>query len=390
MDFLTKVLEHILEPWSSWQNMKYALWRGADQLGNYFTDLGSETAWPYLISSLMVAYVLYFLRDRSRNTARTFLEFVLPGSIYRHPSAILDCKYLVFSTLISFLVYMPVITGICLLAQKISNHTVANLGLQGILDHYPIATSIAIAAQLFLFAEFLGYAGHYLLHRIPLLWAFHSAHHSAEVLTPLTLFRVHPVDELVSAVIRAVGIGVGTGIYTGTSHIDLPLGTLYGVNAIFFIIHLAGHCLRHSHVWFSYGPVVSWILLSPAQHQIHHSNDAKHFNANFGNVLSIWDALFGTLYIPKTRETLSFGLPETYAGKHSTVLQLYCQPFREAASAAHSICVGILARFLIVSGGSGNSDIVISGSLASPNPPGGGEPKERGDEENETQSRNIL
>ena len=41
-------------------------------------------------------------------------------------------------------------------------------------------------------------------------------------------------------------------------------------------------------------------------------------------------------------------------------------------------------------GGSGNSDSMISGSLASPTPPRGGEPKERGDEENETESRSHL
>ncbi len=41
-------------------------------------------------------------------------------------------------------------------------------------------------------------------------------------------------------------------------------------------------------------------------------------------------------------------------------------------------------------GGSRNSDSVISGSLASPTPPEGGDTKERGDEENETESRGDL
>lgn len=329
MDFLTKVLEHILEPWSSWQNAKWAFLSGVYQLRNYFIDLNSETAWPYLISSLMVAYVLYVLRNRSESNAKTFWEFVLPEGIYRHPSAILDCKYLVFSTLISFLVYMPFITGVCLLVSKVTVQLVANLSFQGILNDYPIATSIAIASQLMLFADFLGYVGHYCQHRFSLLWAFHKVHHSAQVLTPITLFRVHPVDELVSAVIRAIGLGVGTGLYTVTSHIDVPISVLYGVNATGFIIKLLGHSLRHSHVWFSYGPVLSWVLMSPAQHQIHHSNNPKHLNRNFGIAFSIWDALFGTLYIPKTQEKLSFGVSEMDASKHSTLLQLYCDPFRE-------------------------------------------------------------
>ena len=40
--------------------------------------------------------------------------------------------------------------------------------------------------------------------------------------------------------------------------------------------------------------------------------------------------------------------------------------------------------------GSGNSDSVLSGSLASPKPPEGGEPEEHGDEANETESWGIF
>jgi cell division septum initiation protein DivIVA len=47
-------------------------------------------------------------------------------------------------------------------------------------------------------------------------------------------------------------------------------------------------------------------------------------------------------------------------------------------------------RTQVKRGGSRNSDSVISGSLASPTPPEGGDTKERGDEENETESRGDL
>ena len=38
---------------------------------------------------------------------------------------------------------------------------------------------------------------HYLSHRIPFMWEFHKVHHTAEVLTPVTIFRVHPLDTVV-------------------------------------------------------------------------------------------------------------------------------------------------------------------------------------------------
>ena len=62
-----------------------------------------------------------------------------------------------------------------------------------------------------------------------------------------------------------------------------------------------------------------------------------------------------------------------------------------AVDGRHPLRRGLLRVFGIDDrGGSGNSDSVISGSLASPKPPGGGEPEERGNEENTTESRGHV
>ena len=83
--------------------------------------------------------------------------------------------------------------------------------------------------------------------------------------------------------------------------------------------------------WLSYGPVLSWVLVSPAQHQIHHSRDPKHLDKNFGLVFSFWDAALGSLYIPPSRENLTYGLAGVPPGKFATVRQLYVTPFVEAS-----------------------------------------------------------
>ena len=68
---------------------------------------------------------------------------------------------------------------------------------------------------LFITYEFAYYVDHYLNHKIPFLWEFHKVHHTAEVLTPLTVFRVHPIDTLIFVNIVAVIVGFthGTLIY---------------------------------------------------------------------------------------------------------------------------------------------------------------------------------
>src|SRR5208282_6653925 len=61
---------------------------------------------------------------------------------------------------------------------------------------------------LFLAYDLGFFVDHTLKHRIPALWELHKAHHSAEVLTPLVNFRVHPLDSLILANNLSLFIGV--------------------------------------------------------------------------------------------------------------------------------------------------------------------------------------
>lgn len=134
---------------------------------------------------------------------------------------------------------------------------------------------------------------------------------SADVLTPLTLARVHPVETF----IRNVGISLLVGVvqalavFTFVGQIDLL--TIGGANAFYVVFNAAGANLRHSHVWLSYGRVMEHIFISPAQHQVHHSMDLKHHNKNYGSMFAIWDWMFGTLYVPQNGpEDLRFGVAD--------------------------------------------------------------------------------
>ena len=146
------------------------------------------------------------------------------------------------------------------------------------------------------------------MHRFSFLWRFHQIHHSAERLTPMTLYRTHPVESLVSALRRTAVVGFSTGFFIFLFGGKVSAFDIIGVNIIDFVFNVLASNLRHSHVWVSFGPL-SYIFISPAQHQIHHSQNPKHFDKNLGIVLSLWDLLFGTFYYPKKKEFLRFGLP---------------------------------------------------------------------------------
>src|SRR5207245_2041547 len=155
-------------------------------------------------------------------------------------------------------------------------------------------------------------------------------HPSGEGLAPVTVCRVHPVEEFFNASIGTTLRSVGAAIYAARSLSDVTVITIFGVNVVIFAFHMFAFQLRHSHIWLSYGPIISRLLISPAQHQIHHSLDPKHWNKNYGFIFAVWDGLFGSLYVPRSREILRLGVPAD-PGDFSSVTKLYLLPFAKAA-----------------------------------------------------------
>jgi sterol desaturase/sphingolipid hydroxylase (fatty acid hydroxylase superfamily) len=143
------------------------------------------------------------------------------------------------------------------------------------------------------------------------LWEFHKVHHSAEVLTPVTNFRVHPVYGWIFANILAVSIAIASGFGNYLFGATTYQYAFTDTNLILVVfIHAYVH-LQHSHVWISFRGALGRIFISPAHHQIHHSANPKHFDKNFGSCLALWDWMFGTLYVPqKKREPLTFGFAD--------------------------------------------------------------------------------
>ena len=77
------------------------------------------------------------------------------------------------------------------------------------------------------------------------------------------------------------------------------------------------------------GDKIEGQFLSPAQHQIHHSDNVKHFDRNFGTALSIWDRLFHCFMRASEVEKLTFGIGKEGA-KHKTLFGIYIHPFFQA------------------------------------------------------------
>lgn len=204
----------------------------------------------------------------------------------------------------------------------------------------------------FLLDDLSRYLLHRLLHRVPLLWTFHKVHHSAETMTPMTVFRTHPVEAVLFA-LRATmvqGTVIAVCVFLFGEHVDLA--TVLGANLFMFLFNATGANLRHSHIHISYGRGLERVLLSPAQHQVHHSHAPEHFDRNFGSVLAIWDLVGGTLHPAATEGSVRFGLAGTPTTNAHSLKQLYLEPLAEfartMANNRHAITTGVQFVTMIV------------------------------------------
>jgi len=168
---------------------------------------------------------------------------------------------------------------------------------------------------------------HALMHRIPLLWEIHKTHHSARVLTPITIFRTHPLEGVIFVLRSALTQGIVIALFYYIYGNNITFVTILGANLMSFWFHLLGSNLRHSHIWINYWNWLEKIFISPAQHQIHHSIKKEHHNKNFGVTFAIWDYVFGTLCTSRDNEVSTFGITENEHKYEQNIFYLYVSPF---------------------------------------------------------------
>lgn len=309
-----------------------------DVLQGTFWGWESRLAVFYLCTTIVMVYAIWLFRGRPEDS---FVRFLFPREVYFHKSNIVDIQIFFINVLLGVIgvfgavLFTPVVAKV-MLVSLIELNGVPFQPLDITWGRSALATLIMILSM-----DFCKYWAHYIHHENKILWPFHALHHSAEVMTPLTANRNHPIFLLVRNVIYSLILGTvqALALFLLIGKIDLL--TIGGANAGYFLFNLLGANLRHSHVWLSYGRVLEHIFISPAQHHVHHSSAPKHFNKNYGEVFAIWDWMFGTLYVPKGYEKLKFGVAD---GKgqlieqpHATLKDALWKPFVESFEEATGI-----------------------------------------------------
>ncbi len=289
-----------------------------------FADSSQRVYWLYGLSALTLAIVCVVFQKKSQGS---LFSYLLPKSLLLHPSALDDYLFFYINAIFQGVFITGLFSGFSIVVSYAVFEKLADAAAPMV--YLPEGTGgiVVCTLVLALAGDLALYLSHYMQHKIAWLWEFHKVHHSAEVLTPITVFRMHPVDNLLAFSLGGLFNGVVLGCLLWMSGESFGFYNVAGTNILLIVFYLAGYNLRHSHVWLSFGPVLERIFISPAQHQIHHSSDPRHYDKNLGFMFAFWDGLLGTLYVPKSHEKLNFGLGKRENERFNGLWNLYLMPF---------------------------------------------------------------
>jgi len=153
----------------------------------------------------------------------------------------------------------------------------------------------------FIFLDLGEYIYHVIMHKVKRLWMFHLVHHSDNVVDVSTTLREHPGENLIRLSFTLLWV-----FFSGTAFWILMLRQ---------IIQVLSNLFAHMNYRLpeNIDNAVGLIFITPNIHQVHHHYKQPYTDCNYGDVLSIWDRVFGT-FTKLPAEKLIFGV-DTYMKK---------------------------------------------------------------------------
>ena len=169
-----------------------------------------------------------------------------------------------------------------------------------------------------LLMDFFGaYLPHFVEHKVKPLWMIHLVHHTDHKVDTTTANRHHPLESVVRFVFTLFGVFV--------------IGAPIGIVMLYQSMSLIATQFSHANIKLpkEVDHALSYFLVSPDMHKVHHHYVLPYTDSNYGNIFSIWDRILGT-YMELDREKIVYGVDvfpdEVENGKIWSLLK---QPFQK-------------------------------------------------------------
>lgn len=188
----------------------------------------------------------------------------------------------------------------------------------GILNWLPdIPTWLYIVIGVLLM-DFIGaYVPHFIEHKVKPLWMIHLVHHTDHKVDTTTANRHHPLESVIRYTFTLLGVFI--------------IGAPIGIVMLYQSMSLIATQFSHANIKLprKVDNALSYFLVSPDMHKVHHHYVLPYTDSNYGNIFSIWDRLLGT-YMELDRDKLIYGV-DVFPNEieNGNVWSLLKQPFQK-------------------------------------------------------------
>lgn len=217
-----------------------------------------------------------------------------------------------FFTTTTILINMP----LAFLLLATSDWTVANnFGIINWLPEMPLWAYVIIGLLLL---DFIGaYLAHFTEHKVKPLWMIHLVHHTDHNVDTTTANRHHPLESVIRYIFTFFGVFL--------------VGAPMGVVMLYQSLSLVFTQFNHANIKLPRGldKALSYVVVSPDMHKVHHHYKLPYTDSNYGNIFSIWDRLCGT-YMEYDRDAIVYGVDTFFnAEENGKIGVLLKQPFHK-------------------------------------------------------------
>lgn len=173
----------------------------------------------------------------------------------------------------------------------------------------PISDRFINGIAVFIVVDFVWYLYHRTAHSFKLFWAFHTTHHQTDDFNFSLGLRVSFLQQIIRTFFWL------PIVFLGFDPLIILIAIFFQSFYQFFI---------HTEL-FDFPVLSRFLFVSPKFHKLHHSNQKKHSNKNFGGVLTIWDRLFGSFESPYNQKNIA--LKTTDQNNELSPFNAYFSPF---------------------------------------------------------------
>ncbi len=214
----------------------------------------------------------------------------------------------ILNTVVLRLLFPGAAVGIAYYAESLDSSLMKFLPFPGWMD-------VVIAIILL---DLAIYFQHRLFHAIPFTWRLHRMHHADTTFDITTGLRFHPLEIILSMLIKSLAI--------------IVIGAPVLAVLIFELLLSSTSLFNHGNMKLpkNVDHLIRWFIVTPDMHRVHHSSTGVETDSNFGFNLPCWDRLFNTYKDqPKLgHRNMEIGLKEFRNSKELRIDQLLTQPFR--------------------------------------------------------------